>query len=111
MLGIKLDPEDGEKAFHIARDVYELKQKSPVLSKKPIELEIRVRDPKSGVNLHVSIPGAPDHKKKRDLDEYLELNRKWEEIIRQEEMEKRRAAAGNADEHAKDDSASQEKPQ
>ena len=35
VLGIELDPKDGEKAFLIARDVYELKQKSPVLHKKP----------------------------------------------------------------------------
>ena len=95
MLGIRLDPKDGEKMFDIARDVYELKRKSPVLSKKPLELEIRVRDPKSGVNFHAYMPGAPGHKKKRDIEEYRELTRKWEEIIRQKEMAERRAAEGN----------------
>ena len=95
MLGIRLDPKDGEKMFDIARDVYELKRKSPVLHKKPLELEIRVRDPKSGVTFHAYIPGAPNHKKKRDIEEYRELTRKWEEIIRQKEMAESRAAEGN----------------
>ena len=95
MLGIRLDPKDGEKMFDIARDVYELKRKSPVLHKKPLELEIRVRDAKSGVNFHAYMPGAPNHKKKRDIEEYRELTRKWEEIIRQKEMAERRAAEGN----------------
>ena len=95
MLGIRLDPKDGEKMFDIARDVYELKRKSPVLHKKPLELEIRVRDPKSGINFHAYMPGAPNHKKKRDIEEYRELTRKWEEIIRQKEMAERRAAEGN----------------
>ena len=36
MLGIRLDPKDGEKMFDIARDVYELKRKSPVLHKSPL---------------------------------------------------------------------------
>ena len=95
MLGIRLDPKDGEKMFDIAREVYELKRKSPVLHKKPLELEIRVRDPKSGVNFHAYMPGAPNHKKKRDIEEYRELTRKWEEIIRQKEMAERRVAEGN----------------
>lgn len=94
-LSIELDPEAGEQAFDIAGDVYELKRKSPVLHKKPLELEIRVRDPKIGVNLHTYMPGAPDHKKKRDLEEYRELDKKWREIIRQEKMEEHRAAGGN----------------
>ena len=94
-LNLELDSEAGEQAFHIARDVYELKRKSPVLSKKPLELEIRVREPKSGINFHAYMPGAPDHKKKRDLEEYRELDRKWREIIRQKEMAERRAAEGN----------------
>ena len=110
-LSIRLDPEAGERAFGIARDVYELKKKSPVLSKKPLELEIRVRDPKCGVNLHVSIPGAPGHKKKRDIGEYQELARKWEVILRQEAWEELRAAAGDADEHDEDDPASQQTPE
>lgn len=119
MLGIRLDPKDGEKMFDIARDVYELKRKSPVLHKKPLELEIRVRDPKSGVNFHAYMPGAPNHKKKRDIEEYRELTRKWEEIIRQKEMDKRRAASANPsnadakdeEERAEDDSAPQQTPQ
>ena len=41
------------------------------------------------------MPGAPNHKKKRDIEEYRELTRKWEEIIRQKEMAERRAAEGN----------------
>ena len=105
-LRIELNPneKDQAQAFDIAREVYELKQKSPVLSKRPLELKLWVHDPavdgqrivsvnpdsRYGVNLHVLMPGAPDHKKKRDLEEYLELTRKWEEIHRQEEMEKRR---------------------
>jgi hypothetical protein len=111
MLGIRLDPKDGEKMFDIARDVYELKRKSPVLHKKPLELEIRVRDPKSGVNFHAYMPGAPGHKKKPDLEEYQELTRKWEEILWQEEMDKRRAAAGNSDKRGENDSAPQQTPQ
>ena len=110
-LSIRLDPEAGELAFDIASDVYELKKKSPVLSKKPLELEIWVRDPKCGVNLHVSIPGAPDHKKKRDIEEYQELARKWEGILRQEAWEELRAAAGDADEHGEGDPASQQTPE
>ena len=104
MLGIRLDPKDGEKMFDIARDVYELKRKSPVLHKKPLELEIRVRDPKSGVTHHTYMPGAPGHKKKRDLEEYRELAEKWSEIIRQKELEERRTEAGNGE----DDSVSAE---
>ena len=49
VLSIRLEPKDGEQAFLIARDVYELKRKSPVLSRKPMELKIRVRDPKDGI--------------------------------------------------------------
>ena len=94
-LRIELNSIDQAQAFDIARDVYELKKKSPVLHKKPLELEIRVRDPKSGVNFHAYMPGAPNHKKKRDIEEYRELTRKWEEIIRQKEMAERRAAEGN----------------
>ena len=41
------------------------------------------------------MPGAPNHKKKRDIEEYRELTRKWEEIIRQKELGERHAAAGN----------------
>ena len=57
------------------------------------------RDPDSryGVNLHIYMPGAPDHKKKRDLEEYQELTRKWEEIHRQERMEKLRRKAEEED--------------
>ena len=98
VLSIRLEPKDGEQAFLIARDVYELKRKSPVLSRKPLELKIRVRDSKDGIDIHTFLPGAPDHKKKRDFEEYLELNRKWDEISRQEELEERRAAAGNGEE-------------
>ena len=108
-LKIELNSINQAQAFDIAHDVYELKQKSSVLHKKPLELKIWVRDPpmdgqrivyrdpdsRYGVNLHICMPGAPDHKKKRDLDEYLELTRKWEEIIRQKEMAERRAAEGN----------------
>ena len=110
-LRIELNPKDQAQAFDIARDVYELKKKSPVLSKKPLELEIRVRDPKCGVNLHIYMPGAPDHKKKRDIGEYQELARKWEVILRQEAWEELRAAAGDADEHDEDDPASQQTPE
>ena len=124
-LRIELNSIDQAQAFDIAHDVYELKQKSSVLHKKPLELKIWVRDPpmdgqrivyrdpdsRYGVNLHVSMPGAPDHKKKRDLEEYQELTRKWEEIIRQKEMDKRRAAAGDSDERGEDDPAPQQTPQ
>ena len=119
-LQIELNSIDQAQAFDIAREVYELKKKSSVLSKKPLDLKIWVHDPpidgqrivyvdsdsRYGVNIHVSIPGAPDHKKKRDFEEYLELERKWREINWQEELEERRAAAGNSE----DDPDSQEKP-
>ena len=98
VLSIKLDPKDGEQAFHIARDVYELKRKSPVLSKKPLELKIRVRGSEDGIDIHTFIPGAPDHRKKRDIEEYGKLAEKWQEINRQDELEERRAAAGNGEE-------------
>ena len=135
VLSIRLDPKDGEQAFLIARDVYELKRKSPVLSRKPLELKMWVHDPgedgkhihivnpdsRYGVNLHVLMPGAPDHKPKRDLEEYLALNRKWEEIIWQKELDERRAAASaanpsnaddrNAEERGEDDSAPQQMSQ
>ena len=115
-LRIELNPDAQAQAFDIAREVYELKKESPVLSRKPLELKIWVHDPsvdgqrivyldpdsRYGVNLHIYMPGAPDHKKKRDIEEYRELNRKWEEIHRQEEMEKRRAAAENAEGHSED---------
>ena len=115
-LRIELNSIDQAHAFDIARDVYELKKKSPVLHKKPLDLKIWVHDPpmdgqrivyrdpdsRYGVNLHIYMPGAPGHKKKRDLEEYLELTRKWEEIHRQEEMEIRRAAAENAEGHSED---------
>ena len=105
-LRIELNSIDQAQAFDIAHDVYELKQKSSVLHKKPLELKIWVRDPpmdgqriiyrdpdsRYGVNLHIYMPGAPDHRKKRDLEEHLELTRKWEEIHRQEEMERLRVA-------------------
>ena len=107
VLSIKLDPKDGEQAFHIAHDVYELKQKSPILSRKPMELKIQVRDPKSGIDIHTFIPGAPDHRKKRDIEEYRELERKWREISRQEEREERHAEAGDSEEYP----ASGETPQ
>lgn len=98
VLSIRLEPKDGEQAFLIARDVYELKRKSPVLSRKPLELKIRVRDPKDGIDIHTFIPGAPDHRKKRDFEEYGKLAEKWQEIIRQEELEERRATAGDSEE-------------
>lgn len=104
VLSIRLDPKDGEQAFHIARDVYELKRKSPVLSQKPMELKIRVRGSEDGIDIHTFIPGAPDHRKKRDFEEYSELAEKWQEISRQEELEERRTAAGNGE----DDSVSAE---
>ncbi len=94
-LRLELDPEAEEQAFDIAGDVYDLKRKSPVLHKKPLELEIRVRDPKSGVTHHTYMPGAPNHKKKKNYEEYRELAEKWSEIIRQKELEERRAAAGS----------------
>ena len=110
-LRIELNSIDQAQAFDIAREVYELKRKSPVLHKKPLDLKIWVHDPpmdgqriiyrdpdsRYGVNLHVSMPGAPDHKKKRDLKEYQELTRKWEEIHRQEALERLRAAAGDGE--------------
>ena len=116
-LRIELNSIDQAQAFDIAHDVYELKQKSSVLHKKPLELKIWVRDPavdgqrivyrnpdsRYGVNLHVSIPGAPGHKKKADLEEYLELTRKWAEIHRQEELERLRAAAASANPSNADD--------
>ena len=119
-LRIELNSIDQAHAFDIARDVYELKKKSPVLHKKPLDLKIWVHDPpiegqrivyvdpdsRYGVNLHIYMPGAPDHKKKRDLEEHLELTRKWEEIHRQEAMEKLRAAAGDSE----DDPDSPKKP-
>ena len=119
-LRIELNSIDQAQAFDIAHDVYELKQKSSVLHKKPLELKIWVRDPpmdgqrivyrdpdsRYGVNLHIYMPGAPNHKKKRDLKEYLELDRKWEEIHRQEEWARRWGAGG-----AEDDPASGETPQ
>ncbi len=121
-LRIELDPDAQAQAFDIAREVYELKQKSPVLSKRPLELKIWVHDPavdgqrivsvnpdsRYGVNLHVLMPGAPDHKKKVDLEEYLELNRKWQEINWQKELEERRAAASeNTDENGSNESEKQ----
>lgn len=110
-LRIELNSIDQAQAFDIAREVYELKKKSPVLSQKPLDLKIWVYDPpmdgqrivyvdpdsRYGINLHVSMPGAPDHKKKRDLKEYQELTRKWEEIHRQEALERLRAAAGDGE--------------
>ncbi|MBP5585304.1 MAG: hypothetical protein J6Y92_02995 [Lentisphaeria bacterium] len=110
-LRIELNPEDQAQAFDIAREVYELKQKSPILSQKPLELKMWVHDPavdgrrivyvdpdsRYGVNLHIYMPGAPDHKKKRDLEEYQELTRKWEEIHRQERMEELRRKAEEED--------------
>ena len=98
VLSIRLEPKDGERAFHIARDVYELKRKSPVLSRKPLELKIRVRGSEDGIDIHTFIPGAPDHRKKRDIEEYGKLAEKWQEIIRQEELEERRTAVGNGEE-------------
>ena len=119
-LRIELNSIDQAHAFDIARDVYELKKKSPVLHKKPLDLKIWVHDPpiegqrivyvdpdsRYGVNLHIYMPGAPDHKKKRDLEEHLELTRKWEEIHRQEALERLRAAAGDGE----DDPDLQKKP-
>ena len=110
-LRVELNPEDQAQAFDIAREVYELKQKSPILSQKPLELKMWVHDPavdgqrivsldpdsRYGVNLHIYMPGAPDHKKKRDLEEYQELTRKWEEIHRQERMEELRRKAEEED--------------
>ncbi len=94
-LSLELDPEAEEQAFDIAGDVYDLKRKSPVLHKKPLELEIRVRDPKNGVTHRTYMPGVPNHKKKKNYEEYRELAEKWSEIIRQKEMAERRAAEGN----------------
>ncbi len=119
-LRIELNSIDQAQAFDIAREVYELKKKSVVLNRKPLDLKIWVYDPpmdgqrivyvdpdsRYGVNIHVSIPGAPDHKKKRDMEEYLELERKWREIHWQKEQEERRAAAGNSE----DDSGSPKEP-
>ena len=118
-LRIELNPDAQAQAFDIAREVYELKKESPVLSKKPLELKIWVHDPsvdgqrivyldpdsRYGVNLHIYMPGAPNHKKKADLEEYLELQRKWDEIHRQEALERIRAAGD-----AEDDPGSQGKP-
>ena len=44
-LRIELNPKDQAQAFDIAREVYELKKESPVLSRKPLELKIWVHDP------------------------------------------------------------------
>ena len=124
-LKIELNPDAQAQAFDIAREVYELKQKSSILSQKPLELKMWVHDPavdgrrivsrdpdsRYGVNLHIYMPGAPGHKKKRDLEEYQELTRKWEEIIRQKELEERRATAGDSDERGEDDPAPQQTPQ
>ena len=124
-LRIELNSIDQAQAFDIAREVYELKQKSSILSQKPLELKMWVHDPavdgrrivsrdpdsRYGVNLHIYMPGAPGHKKKRDLEEYQELTRKWEEIIRQKELEERRATAGDSDECGEDDPAPQQTPQ
>jgi len=110
-LRIELNSIDQAHAFDIARDVYELKKKSAVLHKKPLDLKIWVHDPpiegqrivyvdpdsRYGVNLHIYMPGAPGHKKKRDLEEHLELTRKWDEIHRQEELDRLRAAAGDGE--------------
>ena len=115
---IELNPGEQAQAFDIAGEVYELKQKSPVLSQKPLELKMWVHDPgvdgkrivvvnpdsRYGVNLHIYMPGAPGHKKKLDLEEYEELDRKWREIRWQEEREKVRAAAENTDERDEADS-------
>ena len=115
---IELNPGEQAQAFDIAGEVYELKQKSPVLSKKPLELKIWVHDPgvdgkrivvvntdsRYGVNLHIYMPGAPGHKKKRDLEEYEELDRKWREIFWQKEREIARAAAENTEGRDEDDS-------
>ncbi len=110
-LQIELNSIDQAQAFDIAREVYELKGKSPVLHKKPLDLKIWVHDPpmdgqrivyrdpdsKCGVNLHVYMPGAPDHKKKVDLEEYAELTRKWAEIHRQEALERLHAIEGDGE--------------
>jgi len=120
-LKIELNPDAQAQAFDIAREVYELKQKSSILSQKPLELKMWVHDPavdgrrivsrdpdsRYGVNIHAYMPGAPGHKKKRDLEEYQELTRKWDEIHRQEAMERLRAAAGDGE----DDPAPQQTPQ
>ena len=113
-LKIELNPDAQAQAFDIAREVYELKQKSSILSQKPLELKMWVHDPavdgrrivsrdpdsRYGVNIHAYMPGAPGHKKKRDLEEYLELERKWREINWQKEMDERRTAAGNNENEA-----------
>ena len=115
---IELNPGEQAQAFDIAGEVYELKQKSPVLSQKPLELKMWVHDPgvdgkrivvvntdsRYGINLHIYMPGAPGHKKKRDLEEYEELDRKWREIFRQKEREIARAAAENTEGRDEDDS-------
>ena len=115
---IELNPGEQAQAFDIAGEVYELKQKSPVLSQKPLELKMWVHDPgvdgkrivvvnpdsRYGVNLHIYMPGAPGHKKKLDLEEYEELDRKWREIRWQEEREEVRAASESAEERDEDDS-------
>ena len=124
-LKIELNPDAQAQAFDIAREVYELKQKSSILSQKPLELKMWVHDPavdgrrivsrdpdsRYGVNIHAYMPGAPGHKKKRDLEEYQELDRKWREIIWQKELEERRATAGDSDERGEDDPAPQQTPQ
>ena len=117
-LRIELNPDAQAQAFDIAREVYELKQKSSILSQKPLELKMWVHDPavdgrrivsldpdsRYGVNIHAYMPGAPGHKKKRDLEEYQELDRKWREIIWQKEREERRAAAENKENRTEGDS-------
>ena len=117
-LRIELNPDAQAQAFDIAREVYELKQKSSILSQKPLELKMWVHDPavdgrrivsldpdsRYGVNIHAYMPGAPGHKKKRDLEEYQELDRKWREIIWQKELEERRAAAKNKENRTEGDS-------
>lgn len=122
-LRIELDPDAQAQAFDIVGEVYELKQKSPILSQKPLELKMWVHDPgedgqhihivnpdsRYGVNLHVYMPGAPDHKPKRDLEEYLELTRKWEEINWQKELDERRAEAAAANPSNADDGNTEER--
>ena len=117
-LKIELNPDAQAQAFDIAREVYELKQKSSILSQKPLELKMWVHDPavdgrrivsrdpdsRYGVNIHAYMPGAPGHKKKRDLEEYQELDRKWREIIWQKELEECRAAAKNKENRTEGDS-------
>ena len=117
-LRIELNPDAQAQAFDIAREVYELKQKSSILSQKPLELKMWVHDPavdgrrivsldpdsRYGVNIHAYMPGAPGHKKKRDLEEYRELERKWREINWQKEREERRAAAENKENRTEGDS-------